>query len=341
MLGILFTVVFGYFYTYTSVMKTYYANVGQVEQEQFIVTGQLGTNGNVSLYVNNTGPIAIQIVAVMVLNGTTGQVIKLDNSTGGSNPKLPIALNAGQNSKVIDTGLLAKQTAAGSYLIKAVTQKGNTRIALFPQPQTSSDLAYQALTSGALGDIYLSFGSYTYYQITSCNSSSGYCLITPGSSAFTVPSSLSYMAFSITMTDLNPVKDSIVLDQFTLIYQNSFYGDQNLRVNLIPWYIVSNQSNKLLNTYTPVILNYSVPTTIVFAGTTCITAAVGPNFGGGACNTLKNAGIQTPNMNPGTISTVFIMTHGWEISPPISWTQLSYSNANYGQNLPYVSTLYT
>ena len=225
-------------------------------------------------------------------------------------------------------------------LNKAITQKGNTRIALLPQPQTSSDLAFQALTSGALGDLYLSFNSYTYYQIQSCNSSSGYCLATPGSLAFTIPSSLSYVAFSITMTDLNPQHASIVLDQFTLIYQNSFYGDQNLHVNLIPWYVVSNQSNKLLNTYTPIILNYSVPTTVVFASTTCVNAAAGPNFGS-PCTSLKSAGIQSPSMNPGTISTVFIMTHGWELAPPFSLSSLSYNSANYGQNLPYVSTLYT
>jgi hypothetical protein len=38
------------------------------------------------------------------------------------------------------------------------------------------------------------------------------------------------------------------------------------------------------------------------------------------------------------------MTHGWEMHPGINLNKLSYTGinaTNYGQNLPYVSTVYT
>ncbi|MHB2036552.1 MAG: hypothetical protein ACYCPW_07395 [Nitrososphaerales archaeon] len=349
--GILFTVGLTYFTTAQQDYKNLSTVASQKIQEQFSITVETASDGNLAINVSNTGSITIAIASIVVTNETAAPaevfaIAASPTTLDTSSPQLSptIAINPGNSSyatlkgQSIDTHV--KYDSPDMYKIQVITQRGSIQTAIFPQPQTSSDLAYQALTSGALGDLYLSFNSYTYYQIQTCNSSSGYCLATPGSLAFTIPSSLSTLAISITMTDLNAQHASIVLDQFTLIYQNSFYGDQNLHVNLIPWYVVSNQSNKLLNTYTPIILNYSVPTTVVFASTTCVTAAAGPNFGN-PCSTLRSAGIQSPNMNPGTISTVFIMTHGWELAPPISLSSLSYSSANYGQNLPYVSTLYT
>ena len=369
MLAIFFTVIFGYFYTYTSVMKISGLNIEQTSQEKFVLTGALGTSGNVSAYVNNTGSIAIQIVVVLVSN-SSGQVIKVINSSGGSNPRLPISLNPGQSSPLIDTGVPSKQTAPGSYLIKVITQRGNTQIALWPQPQSTSDLAFQAISSGAIGDLYLQFNSYKYYTITShgsisnCPGSStnstysNYCLQTSAGYsgvAFDIPASVvsnsgDGIAFSINMTNLNSQKVDIILDQFTLMFQNAFYG--NNHQNFVSWYIAtvgatSNGYIPILKNYQLQVLPYDVPKTLYFISSGCVTASNGPTSENSNCASSSN--FESP-LGHGTASTVFLLSNGWEEASGSYQATQGYSNSlvysgtgidvNYGQNSPYVSTLY-
>jgi hypothetical protein len=346
MLGIMFTVVFGYFMTYSSMTKAYNERAVETSQEGLSVTGVTEADGNFSVYLNDTGAYAVTIQA-MIISSSSGEIVKFITTGGAwSRPELPIYLNGGQGSPLIDTGL-SDSVASSGVVVKVLTSRGNVFAGTFP-PQAAS-LAQQAITSGAIGDIYLSFNSYTYYNVTSgspCpsgNPYSGYC-IGKGLPAFTIPDSVSDIAFAITMTDLNPSHASIVLDQFSLLYQ---VFPQGSHTQTVPWFIVSNKTtggyDSILGTYDPVVLYYDVPTTVLFAASGCVASAEGPNL----CSSLSSSSNCSPcAQNPQTgavyVSTVFIMSHGWETnSTTPNWSILNYSNANYGQNLPYVSTLYS
>ena len=335
--SIMFTVVAGYFLTTTQQFRTLYSNENQKISEQFSVSAEQGSSGNISVIVTNTGAVALSIVGIIVINTTSGAVLNVISaspaSTDTSNPKLPIAVNSELNSSVIDTGVPIKDTTPGSYTIKVITESGNVELALYPPAPTTSDLAFKALTSGALGDIYLEFNSYTYYGVVSCGSN--YCL-SGGAPGFTIPGDFAYpLAFAITMTNLNVNHSDIILDQFTLLYQSTFYGNQH--ENMVPWYIVSNTSTTISSNYIPIVLQYDVPQTVVFASNNCVHTP--PGQGPNLCSNTMSPGSQAPGSN--YIATVFIMMHGWELNPPVTVSSLSYSESNYGQNLPYVSTLYT
>lgn len=154
-------------------------------------------------------------------------------------------------------------------------------------------------------------------------SSSGYCL-QQENTAFTIPSSFagSYpMAFSVTITDLAASQDNITLDQNSLIEDFMAKGDS---FYLNTWYIATNQSANIANAYTPIVLNYNVPTVVVFAS--------------GKPGTFGLPSIFAQSQIQGKLASVFILSHGWKA---ISYSQTSTAIANYGQNSPYVTTLYS
>ncbi|MEM3267683.1 MAG: hypothetical protein QXR69_03225, partial [Conexivisphaerales archaeon] len=179
----------------------------------------------------------------------------------------------------------------------------------------------------AIGDLYLRFSSYTYYTVVSCQSSlsgsSGYCLNQQGP-AFTIPVNTiknSYVAFSVQVTNLNPNQLTITLDQYSLLLQNFFTGSSSFPNTF--WYIITNKTdssgnNVIMSQYTPVVLPYNVPVTIIFASQNSGSFAL-PN------------GQFSPKS--GTIAQCFIVAHGWEGIPQSQ-------TPNYGQNMPYVTTLY-
>jgi flagellin-like protein len=311
------------------------------------LTTSQGTNGDIDLAITNTGGAATTVVELFVTS-PAGSVTAV---TTQSTPPFPISLNPGATSATIDTSI---SYTTGTYVIKALTQLGS--VFTVDYPQTATYLAAQALSSGAIGDLYLTFQSYSYYYVASsgCPTGTGYspyCLETasgdtgPGFAIPTATATGKMMAFSIQLTDLNPQSKDIVLDQFTLIYQNVFYGNQH--VNLFPWYIanVGTKSGGLipvLSQYTPVVLHYNQPVTVYFISSTCVQAAAGPNDGCGPFSGAPScAGGNGQLCNAGTATTTFILSNGWELSPG-SYTvgSLTYSEGNYGQNSPFVSTLF-
>ncbi|MDG6999679.1 MAG: hypothetical protein JRN15_11250 [Nitrososphaerota archaeon] len=323
--GMIFTVGFGYFYSVTQAQQAYQKTIMSYQQssiqqaEESLLITPSATGNLLQLTVNNTG-VGTNIVGYWIINNT----MTLYYSTN-STPALPIFLSQGATTNVTNIVI----TTGTEYLIKVLTSRGSIFTATYPSAAVS--LASQALSSGAIGDLYLTFHSFTYYKIESCGSSSGYCLGTSGS-AFVIPAGDGNIAFSVTLTNLNNEHYSIVLDQFTLIYQNSFYG--NNHQNFYTWYVVSNDSSDILSTYTPIIVPYDTPTTVVFASGNCIKASTGPND----CSSSFSP--QSAPSNAGSISASLIMSHGWEVLPPVSLSSLTYSSSNYGQDSPFVSTLY-
>lgn len=370
--GILFSVGYAYFLTSQQDYKSVQNSASLANEELMVVTGAI-TKGNASVIIKNSGSIAITIESVIIVNQTAGSQYgktfilsstqDYHNTHGGW--EIPFSLNPQSSSNLINTTV---PVGSNTLLMEAVTSRGTVATAtVSDQPAPASQLALKALSAGSFGDLYLAFGSYTYYTITSHSSNSncpgssqnssysGYCLQTSVSgSGFDIPSSLQSnygngLAYSINMTSLNNQSDDVVLDQFTLMYQNSFYG--NNHQNFESWYLstvgtVSNGYIPILKNFQPQVLKYNTAKTIYFISGSCITASLGPTSENGYCGSPGN--FNGPD-GSGTIATVFLMSNGWEL-PPSSYymysghTDLNYSGSgfevNYGQNSPYVSTLY-
>lgn len=341
--GMIISIGYGYFYSiissqqyYQKVVKLSNVAAQQREGEDLILTPGI-SGSSFAITAENIGP-QLNITGYFVINNSTktsnyysiteGQVISQDDS------------------HVFNIGTY---TEGDQYLFKFLTLRGNVFTTTYPPIATS--LAAQAISSGALGDLYLSFNSYTYFTVGTgggCPTSStysGYCLSEVGT-AFTIPySGIGATAFSVTMTNLNSQHAEIVLDQFSLIYQvfpharSGFYSQ--------PWYIISNQSdaqnsgeNAILSEYTPIVLAYDVPQTIVFASANCVTSSAS-NINDCSSGNYSSSDLDTPSpTGAGFPAVVYIMSHGWEGSN-IAVDSLSYSSSNYGQNSPFVSTVYT
>lgn len=355
--AILFSVGYAYFLTAQQDYKSIQNSSSSANQEILVVTGGVYKN-NITLAVKNAGPITITIQSIVIVNQASGKTVILDNDS--ANPslnyhmQLPFSLNPQVTSNNVTTPVVAGSTI---FLAEVITSRGTVATAtVSDQPAPASQLALQALTSGALGDIYISFNSYTYYNLTqtSCPSqgssvgssgvSSGWCL-SAGKPAFTIPSAdSSNIAFGITFTDLNAQQADIVLDQFSLLYQ--VVQGANAKGTYYSWFIASNVTNGghnvILEKYNPIVLTYNTAATVIFLAGNCVASNQGPNLG---CNPLTSGFVGVPSgAGSGYTSTVFIMTHGWEMFPAINLAKLSYTGVNatnYGQNLPYVSTVYT
>ncbi|MDG7012768.1 MAG: hypothetical protein JRN11_04480 [Nitrososphaerota archaeon] len=349
MFTMLFTVGAGYF-LYVNQANTVYTKAllaraggisSQAEEALSLATG-ITPGGHISVYANDTGGIGINITSLYVLgpSGATLVCMGVGLPSGCANgAPFPVWVNVGGGSGLIDTGYAP--VSGDVYTIKVVTQRGSVFSATYPTAATS--LAARALSSGAIGDLYLEFGSYYYYDLTQsgCDSSSGWCMSNAvGTSAFAIPSSIataSPIAFSVVVTDLNPNQLNITLDQFSVLEQLMIHG-----VTLQPttWYISSNTSTGIDAYYKPVVLVYDQPTFLLFAATAnpvCIEGQSSPT-----CSTFTASALTCQAGNkgacPGVTAPVFLVSHG---CLGMELSKCTYATANYGQNSPYVTTLYT
>ena len=280
------------------------------------VASAAGTgNNHLTLTVTNSGPINSNITAVYVIDPSNTPYTYGIGFSSNTSPALPLGVGQG-GSATVDTGLLIQ---TGAYMLKVVTQRGNSFSATYPP--TAISLASQALASGAIGDLYLGFHSLTWYTVVTCNVNQK-CLQRQGA-GFAIPaiSTVSPIAFSIQVTNLNSLQQNITLDQYTLMteFVPPVPGTGGGTARSYAWYIVSNSTN-VLSAYSTFTLFYNKPVTLVFAST--------------SAGTLIPYG---PAFSSGTITYGFIVTHGCQALKQSNCTP---SNVNYGQVAPYVSTLY-
>lgn len=284
----------------------------------------------ITFTIQNVGSVPVNISSFFV-TPSSGSLVFCKIGSASPCPTLPIIINSGAGSSLISTGVV--YSSPQNYTIKAVTQRGSTFVATYPP--TATALAAQALSSGAIGDLYLSFQSYTYYTVYNGGScptggvDSGYCLL-QGGKAFSISSALTSssfnVAFSVSITNYNAQHANIVLDRYTLMSLVPESGKGSL--GYIDWYIVSNSSTAILSSYTPIVLKYDTPVTVVFASAIPLTTG----------STYTSTNLQaTGHMAAGTTTPVFMVSHGCE---NIGITTCSSASANYGQNSPYVTTLF-
>ncbi len=339
--------------------------------ENIVVTTALVSSvGDVGFYLNNTGGQTVTLQSVFLVDsnsvvlscfGTgitppTGLTCSnvIGHSVGTGTALFPIALSPGQGRPLTSEGIYDLGSACDTKVcdVKVVTSNGNIFTATYPA--TGVSLAAQALSSGAIGDLYLAFQTYTWYNVTTGGTcptsgtvyndqlSSGYCLNNvKGKSAFDVPASVAVMnscpsncgiAFSVVVTDLNPSELSITLDEYSLIMDLTVHAGSGTVP--IVWYIVSNSSTTIYQNYSPVTLQYNKPTLLLFAslnpvcssGTCGSSNSFAPQY---ACGNSRSSCVGS-----GFTAPVFLVSHGWKGIPTTD-------TPNYGQNSPYVTTLYT
>ncbi|MEM3510558.1 MAG: hypothetical protein QXE57_04605 [Nitrososphaerales archaeon] len=315
----LFTVGTTYLIAVNQINKLYVrAHVENSAQAQDILKEKLElmvdfVNDQMRVVVTNKGVISSAVVALTVRN-KEGQILAYYNTSSTSiAPKLPIFLNP-LTSETINTDVV--YSSATQYQVKLLTERGNIYSATYPP--VNNELAARALSSGAIGDLYLDFDSYGYYRVS-------YQTLYYQGQAFTIPRSFisTYSsAFSVVVTNLNAAQKNIILDGYTRIFQFWGVGSSMRRAT---WYIVSNQSNTILNTYTPIELEYDKPKVLVFASRTPYTF-----------QPVTLSGDEVPPS--GTLAGVLILSHGWI---GVDYSQIWSTPANYGQNSPYVTTLYS
>jgi hypothetical protein len=362
------------------------AQQNQLSESVTLTTIQLA-DGNIGVYANNTSGIGVNITALYIqysgkrVTNCMGVGLPSGCSTPSSSTfpscQFPAYVNIQQGTKGIPIrvltggctttpGTTSGCTSTGGSLstcldtnqpansttatIRMVTQRGNMFTQTYPPSATS--FAAQALSSGAIGDLYLSFKSYWYYTITTTGcptsgtpegggTSSGYCLAS-GGAGFSISSALTgrcpldglnfCYAWSVRLTDYNPQHANIVLDPYTLFSLFKLISQSDDVLHLSNWYVIANYTsggnNIILSQYTPFVLTYNRPVSIVFASR--IPLPTGTSFTSAA---LQGPGVITA----GTMAAAFIVSHGCEA---VGQTTCLVTNANYGQNSPYVATLF-
>ncbi|TLY14873.1 MAG: hypothetical protein E6K86_07345 [Thaumarchaeota archaeon] len=322
MFSMLFSVGTGYF-LFVNTTNTFYVkslsdrtSAMQAQlNEALVVVSAAGSNNHLTLTVTNNAAISTNITGVLLIDPNKALYTFGVGLSSNTTPALPIGLSQG-GSATVDTSLLI---VAGTYTIKVLTQRGNAFSATYPPSAVA--LAEQALASGVIGDLYIAFHSFTWYKVVTCNGTQQ-CLQKQGN-GFAIPatSTTAPIAFSMTVTDLNPLRLNITLDQFTLMteFVPPVPGFGGGSANSYAWYIVSNSTN-VLSAYSKFTLFYNRPVTLVFASSSAGTLVP-----------------YAPVILSGTITYGFLVSHGCQGMKQASCQS---TTDNYGQVSPYVSTLY-
>jgi len=329
MFSMLFTVGTAYFlFVNTENMQYVQSLVGRSSgiqdraSELMILTTLLTSTGTIGFYSNDTGPLPINVTSTLLFD-TAGTVLKclgmgLPGSCTNSTPPLPITVNPAKGTATIDTGYVY---TTGTVAIKVTTSRGNVFSAFYPP--SNSVLAARALSSGAIGDIYLQPSTFTYYSIVACGVNS--CLQKQGL-GFAIAGTFAttnQLAFSISVNDLNPTKLNVTLDANTLLADFFTPRGTSSSSKNVGWFIISNTSTTIQTTYTPITLLYNKPVTLVFASST--PSVFTPFIA------------STAVISPPAMALVFILTHGCK---GMAASKCSVLTVNYAQNSPYVATQY-
>jgi flagellin-like protein len=314
----------------------------KIIEELAVTTISTSAPKHIAFFYNNTGGITSNVTAYFLLS-STGTVLKcvgigVPSSCTTDTTTFPIITNVGKGLRVSSTGQTYLDTgitpvSGSTYTLKILTAMGNVFSATYPP--TASTLASEALSSGAIGDLYLQPNTFTYYEVcttvsgscNSCKSGSG-CYMRAQGKGFTITQAFTesnVMAFSMIVTDYNPNHANITLDADTVLVNFYLVTGSGSSFKNNYWYIVSNSSTQIRSSYTPITLSYGEPVELFFASNTIGT------YGGTTVN--SNVYSSTPS-----IALVFLLTHGCE---GIKASDCGTATYNYGQNSPYVTTEYT
>ncbi len=319
----LFSVGTGYF-IFVNEMNTFYVrgltDRGSAMQNQLaenlLIVPEAGSNNHLTLSITNTGATSANVTDVLVTDPikalhTYGIGFSLNTS-----PMLPLGLNQGDTVSV-DTGLAI---AAGQYTIKVLTTTGNVFTATYPI--TPVPLATLAVTTQGAGLLQINFDSYKAYNAsgtgTGCNPTNANCQLAnfpAGKLGYTmapISKGLKFYVYAVNITNVDPSKRTITLDSNSVLlqFQVPKTGTGGGTSSSWSWGIGRVSSSGLTQSWSNLVITPGQSVTLFF------TAIPSTNTGGNSWPTS------------GSYEAVFIYLHGF-----------TGSNA-YGQNVPFVTTLY-
>ena len=250
----------------------------------------------VELQATNDGPLSVRLVTFWIMDKTTQEYAYKDT--------LDINMKAGDTLNLSgSSGLIFQMNNSGtsdSFTSWFVTDRGN----LMPLAEEQALIVAQ-LAQG-VGDLALVFDEFRYFDFASGQELSNY---PDGNKTFDVPQN-TYIAFGCYLTNLNPLKQTIIVDSHSLFWQPGRSG-----VSEGAWFIVNVAENGTINqTYTPVSLEYGETRMLIFASQN--------DLGQGSFNRVR-----TPNAVT-TVAT-FLLLHGIK------------GISAFAQNIPFVSLYYS
>jgi hypothetical protein len=260
--------------------------------------------------LENDGPLPVSIVTLWVV-GTNAS-----GSTYANSP-LSITLKPGYNITTAINVALAKLDGEG-LSCWFITARGNTISEKSLSPtiinyNNGNEIPPFAYTSGGIGSLAFVFESLTYFTV----SNNIFAPYPSGHPAYKVPA-VNNLVFGFNITNYNINKYNITLDgganggTFMWSYFASVPGHTLGPV----WSLVSNQTNTISTTYSPITLEYNVTRFLLFS-------LQSTKFG---------------QDQQGAVGAINLVFYG-------NYTTTSNGNTvvqgNYGQNVPFVTIYFT
>lgn len=313
--------------------------VNRIQEIAIINTALVGASStHIGYYLNNTGGVNINITSSLLID-PSGNIAKCyiyeksaptmcaNTVAPLQTPSLPLIATVGKSlppfgsgsNGWVDTGFTY---ASGTYTLKLTTARGSVFTQTYPP--TPVPIASLAVTTQGAGIIQINFNTYFYFNTVvspsnaaNCNpSSSTSCYLQQWASGgilgYTMPSYASQgnklYGYAVTVQNVDPQKRTIVLDANSILNQFLVPSGSSSSTKNAVWRI-----DNVVNGYTQ---------TGAFAPIQLL-----PNQVGGLYFMIEPSANQLPS--PGDFAAVFIYLHG------------TVSSAAYGQNVPFVTTLYS
>jgi len=255
-----------------------------------------GDEVTVKVILKNTGSVAVKIINLWVLD-TDPSNRRYANKSVNLNLNPGDVLNFVQSSLLTVTILGAD--ASHDFVSWFVTARGNT--ISFEKEQG----VIVAQLSQGIGALALDFQRFRHFSYESTQKLANY---PNGTIGFNVPKN-EYVAFGCYLTNLDPTKQTIIIDSHSLFWQPGRPG-----VSEGGWFIVTVDVNGTINeTYSSVSLIYGETKMLVFASQNDLSL--------GSFSTLRAPNVVT------TVATSLLL-HG------------SIGSTPYAQNIPFVSLFY-
>ena len=195
--------------------------------------------------------------------------------------------------------LIDGSNSSNSFTSWFVTERGN----LLPLEE-EQELIVAQLAQG-IGDLALEFNEFRYFTYTSEQELASY---PDGNKSFDIPKN-TYVAFGCYVTNLNPLKQTIIIDSHSLFWQPGRSG-----VSEGAWFIVTVAENGTINqTFSQLSVDYGETKMLVFASQNDLGVA-------------SFSRLRTPN-SATTVAT-FLLLHGTK------------GSTAFAQNIPFVSLYY-
>ncbi len=317
----LFTVGTGYF-LFVNNMNTFYvkgltdrsSSIQDQLAENLLIVTAAGTSNHLVLTMTNTGAKSENITDALVTDPGKALHAYGIGFSSNTSPTLPIGLDQGAIA-IIDTGLVI---TAGQYTMKVLTGRGNLFSATYPN--TPVPFSLLAVTTQGAGLLQINFDTYKAYNtsgsVPGCFPTNVNCQLANfpagvlGYTMSPISKGLRYYVYAVNITNVDPSKRTITLDSSSVLLQFQIpkVGSGGGTSSGWSWGIGRVSTTGLTQSWSNVVVGPGQTVTLFF------TVVPGANTA------------QWPGT--GTFEGVYIYLHGFADSN------------TYGQNVPFVTTLY-